>query len=88
VPRPRRRLTRTQSTQFSRRDFIRTCVGGTGTLLLSDPTKAADLGARLPSHRFSVRRDSDLLDLEFTFVNFTATGERLVALGGGSRSSS
>ena len=56
---------------------------GAGTVFLTDPAEAVGLGSDLPSHRFVVRRASDLLALEFQFVNFGIEKGELVALGAG-----
>jgi hypothetical protein len=68
--------------QFSRREFLEVAAAS-GFLLASDPLQGAEIGSELPTHRFQIRRPHDLLNLEFTFVNFKTQGRDLVALGQG-----
>ncbi len=68
---------------LTRREFLKAGTTGSGLLLLADPTVAGDIGAELPTFRFQVRRDSDLLSLYFRFVNFDRRGDMLHALGSG-----
>ncbi len=71
------------ATELTRRAFLQATAAGTGVLLAIDPSPAAELGAELPTHRFRVVRDVDLLALEFSFVNFDVHGEQLCARGFG-----
>ena len=54
--------------QLSRRGFLQVT---TGALIAGSNVAASDLYVPLPTHRFRVRCDSDLLLLEFSFVNLT-----------------
>src|SRR5687767_11272600 len=68
----------------TRRQFVAASAMGTcGVLMTEAPLLAEDLGEELPTHRFRVRRDSDLLSLELSFVNFERRGDILHSLGGG-----
>jgi hypothetical protein len=69
--------------QWTRRDFFTIAGAATGALLAFDPTKAAEVGAELPTHRFRIRRDEDLLSLEVSFVNFEINDGKLCSLGAG-----
>jgi hypothetical protein len=69
--------------RLSRREFLGVTAGVSGALLLSDPVAAIEIGAELPTYRFRVRRDRDLLSLEFSFVNFERVGPQLRARGSG-----
>ena len=70
------------SVRFDRREFL-FLASGTAGVILSSPSVAADIGAELPTHRFRVRRDADLLSLDFRFVNFARHDDELLALGAG-----
>jgi hypothetical protein len=70
------------SLKISRREFLGVSLGS-GFLLVSDPLEGAEVGAELPTHSFKVRRAYDLLNLEFSFVNFEVKKGDLVALGQG-----
>src|SRR5256885_1980782 len=72
-----------KESSFTRREFFHSCATGTGVLLLCDPSAAAEFGTELPTHRFRVRRDVDLLDLTLSFVNFREQNGFLEAIGRG-----
>ena len=69
--------------RLNRREFLIATAGVSGALLLSDPSSAIEVGAELPTHRVRVRRDRDLLVLEFSFVNFERISGQLRAIGAG-----
>jgi hypothetical protein len=70
-------------TRFDRREFLTLASGTVGVALASAPLLAGDISDELPTHRFSVRRDVDLLSLKFEFVNFERRGNLLKSLGAG-----
>jgi hypothetical protein len=67
--------------QVDRREFLRISTGAIGAVLFAEPTRAVELGQEFPTHRFRVRRDADLLSLEFSFVNFERRRDMLLSLG-------
>lgn len=69
--------------KLDRREFLAITSGALGIALAEPYVDAAEIGAELPTHRFRVRRDADLLSLEFRFVNFERRGDVLHALGAG-----
>lgn len=68
---------------IDRREFLALASGAVGVALSGRPSLAADLGQELPTHRFRVRRDADLLALDFRFVHFERRVDVLRSLGGG-----
>jgi hypothetical protein len=67
---------------LNRRAFLQIGGGTVGAFSAWSHLDAKDFNHPFPVHRFRVRRDLDLLSLEFTFQNFARIGEELVALGG------
>jgi hypothetical protein len=68
---------------MTRREFIAITSGAAGVALTSPPVMAENIGAELPTHRFRIRRQEDLLSLELSFINFERKGDELRALGSG-----
>jgi hypothetical protein len=74
---------REESIEFTRREFLAISSGVVGYSLTAPPALAEEIGEELPTHRFRVRRDADLLSLEISFVNFERKKGFLCALGAG-----
>ena len=68
---------------IDRREFLALMSGALAHSVVGRPLRADDLGAELPTFRFRVRRDADLLSLDFRFVNFERRDDTLHALGSG-----
>jgi len=68
---------------FTRRGFLSLSLGSGCFLRPTSPSLGNGNRATLPTHRFRVRRSYDLLNCEFTFVNFALRGHDLLALGQG-----
>lgn len=80
----KKRPCRDERPQLDRREFLALASGAVGIALTESPLLLAEeFGQELPTHRFRVRRDADLMSLELSFVNFERRGDILKSLGAG-----
>src|SRR4051794_5862385 len=78
----KRKIHRESDSSFwTRRDFLGATASVTGVAIFSSPLQAFEVGAELPTFRFRVQRDQDLLSLGFSFINFERHDDELRAVG-------